>query len=426
VSRRTAVALAACVSFRVVLPLAVLAAAGGRLLPGFPRYDYEPTGGDAYGYYYAVRELLATGRRELPLILALLLAGAAAVAIVRRRSGRRVVVLAVVAWTAGCVAAVLSASMHATGAGAIGWPLVWAVPLLPLAAVGVPLDPDSAFSVGLALSIVANVVTVLALFRLGRLLTGRAAAGVLASAAFAFWPLIALAVSGSRGTANGTWQNDVGLSAYTEPLSTALVCVALLLVAVASRELPRRADARVALAGVLLGYAVVVRLSNVVILAVVLVWLLRRLRVYALWAAGAAAAFAPVVLAFWQKGYFEGSPADPAGAIQVLPGGAFSLANIVPSWEHSLFWRAGALVFLLPLAALGTATVERRLAALLAAPVLANTAFYTPYRFTPLHPRFLFVGLPPTLALWSAGAVCAGARVGAVVRAARRAEVASR
>ncbi len=58
------VTLAVLVLFRVLFPLAVLAQSPGRLLPGFPAYRYKPLPGDAYGYYYCARDLIATLQRD--------------------------------------------------------------------------------------------------------------------------------------------------------------------------------------------------------------------------------------------------------------------------------------------------------------------------------------------------------------------------
>ena len=57
--RRVFALLAALVLVRVTLPLVVLASSGSKL-PGMPKYVYEPRLGDAYGFYSAMRELLAT------------------------------------------------------------------------------------------------------------------------------------------------------------------------------------------------------------------------------------------------------------------------------------------------------------------------------------------------------------------------------
>src|SRR5689334_18708218 len=65
--RRAFWTLAALVTVRAAIPLVVLAA-HGHALPGLPRYVYNPRPGDAFGYYSAVRELLATWRQ--PVVLA--------------------------------------------------------------------------------------------------------------------------------------------------------------------------------------------------------------------------------------------------------------------------------------------------------------------------------------------------------------------
>ena len=242
-------------------------AAHGHALPGLPRYVYNARPGDAYGYYSAVRELLATWRQPVALAaVAALLALAGAAVVILRRRGRPTWALLAGAYGLGAVATVLALRMHQPGAPTIGWPLVWSVPLLPYRALGFPLDPDVAFGVGLALSLLAIGITVVATAVLGRRVTGRADVGIAAAAIFAFWPYLIGLLGGHRAWGNGTWPVDAGLHLYSEPLSTALVAVALVLC------VDRRpADWALATAGVLLSLASVARLSNAVIAAAVLV-----------------------------------------------------------------------------------------------------------------------------------------------------------
>ena len=142
------------------------------------------------------------------------------------------------------------------GAAVVGWPLLWAVPLLPLRVAGV-LDPDLAFAVGFPLSLAANAVSVVAIAHAGCHAAGRRAVGVAAAALFAFWPLLTRPLAGPSAWENGQWNVDVGLHLYTEPLSTALVAVVLALLLA-----PNLSELRLALAGALAGYATVVKVSN--------------------------------------------------------------------------------------------------------------------------------------------------------------------
>jgi hypothetical protein len=394
--------IGAGIVFRVAIALAALADHGHRLAPGFPVYHYDPRTGDAYGYYSAVRELLETWRREGKIVLpaAVLLAAAFIVLWRRTRASPRRGPARILAgsWAIGLVAVVLVHEIRYTGAGTIGWPLVWSVPLLPYRALGLPLDPSIAFGVGLALSLLFIAATVVATYLLGREVTGKTSLGVAASLLFAFWPLLVLLLAGMRGTMNGTWQIDVGLSQYTEPISTSLACIALVLV------LRRGAGAEsAAVAGALLGFDVAVRLSNVLILGCALAWLALRDRGRTVWVAAAAAAFAPVVLAFYHQGYFNPSPSATGAGSSVIPPHVFALHNARVAWTHSLLWRPPQLLVLVPLAVVGAVVTRRSGAALLSAAILTTAAFYTVYFFTPLHPRFLFVVLPPLLVLWVAG-----------------------
>ena len=216
---------------------------------------------------------------------------------------------------------------------------------------------------------------------------------------FAFWPVIVL-LAGARGSRNGTWQLDLGLSLYTEPLSTALVAVGLALL-VRRRLSPTLAI----LAGALLGFATLVRLSNVLIVACALgALLLWRRRGEALALASGAATFAPAVALFWPKGYPRLEP-------PTFPRHPFAWDYAQTAWTHSLLWRPGVLLVLVPVAVLGALRIDRRVLPLLAGSVAATATLYTFYKLTPLHPRFLFVVLPVVLCFWAAGASVA---VGAI------------
>jgi hypothetical protein len=383
--------LASLVAFRDALVLAVLAASGRALLPGFPHYEYDPLAGDAYAYYFAAREILATWQREaLVLFPVAALAVAAVVLAARRLSTASVVTVG--AWAVGITAGAAVGLMRNTGSPTIGWPLVLSVPLLPYRALGLPLDPDVAFVFGLVISLALIALVVVETYALARAVTANERIAVAAAALFGLWPLLVLVLGGHRGTLNGTWQTEIGVSVNVEPLSTALVLGALVLVLRA-----RVRDVDAALAGGLLGLAVAVRLSNALIVLCVVAALAIRRREAAVWAAAAAAAFAPAVLAYWPKGYAALEP-------PTFPEHPFALRYAQHAWTGSLLWRPVVLLVLVPLAILGTVRVTRWTAALLWSCVLTTALFFTFYEETPEHPRFLFVVLPIVLVLWAAGA----------------------
>ena len=276
---------------------------------------------------------------------------------------------------------------EAAGAAVVGWPLLWAVPLLPLRVAGV-LDPDLAFAVGFPLSLAANAVTVVAIAHAGCHAAGRRAVGVAAAALFAFWPLLTRPLAGPSAWENGQWNVDVGLHLYTEPLSTALVAVVLALLLA-----PSLSELRLALAGALAGYATVVKVSNGFLAALALALLVARVGPRrSLPFAAAGAAFAPLVAAYWPKGY----PAIPN-----VPG--FSLAQAERSWGDSLLFDPRMLLVLLPLALLGLFALRAWTSLLLGGWVAANALFYTFYEHTHLHPRFLYASLPALFVLVAAG-----------------------
>jgi hypothetical protein len=384
--------LALLVAVRVAIPLAALAASGSKL-PALPRYRFVALTGDATGFYAAARELIAS--LAAPVLAVALVVVAALWWRGRLRSPRALVAAAFVV---SLLLVVPISRMHPPGAAVAGWSLLWSVPLLPLRAIG-QLTPNSAFAVGLVLSLAANAVTVVASFLAGTWATGRRTVGLGAATIFALWPLLAAGVAGTSAWGNGSWTVDAGLALYTEPLSTALMTSALALLL-----WPRAADGALAAAGLLLGYATVTRLSNGIVaaLAVGIVWLLRDRRA-ATWVAAGGLAFAPVVAAYWPKGY-----AAQFSNAQSWPRDPFALHWVAHNWSASLLFTPRALVVLVPVALAGAAFLRSRYAlALLLAWIAANAVLYSFYRVTWEHPRFLYASLPALFVLWTAGAASA-------------------
>ena len=375
--------LAGLAAIRVALPLVVLAASG-HALPGLPRYDYEPLNGDATGFYAEARELISAAFGPAGLAAAAILAAGAWAA---WRLRPRWTAVAAAALAVSLAAGALVLATEPAGAAVVGWPLLWAVLLLPLRVVGA-LDPDSAFAAGLLLSLAANAVTVVATGYAGARAAGRRSVGVAAAALVAVWPLLTRVLAGQSAGENGQWNVDVGLHLYTEPLSTALVAtgIAVLLS-------PRLDELRLALAGALLGYATVVRVSNgFLAAAAVLLVALRLGPRRALPLAATGAAFVPLVAVYWPKGY----PAIPN-----VPG--FSVAQAGRSWADSLLFEPRVVLILLPLALLGLVALRSWNAVLLGAAVATNAVFYSFYEHTQQHPRFLYASLPALLVLEAAG-----------------------
>ena len=378
--------LAALVAVRLAPPLLVLGASGHDL-PGLPPYDYEPLNGDATGFYAEARELISAAFGPAGAGATLILAAGAWAA---WRLRPRWTAIVAVALAVSLAASVLVLATEPAGAAVVGWPLLWAIPLLPLRVAGA-LDADLAFAVGLPLSLAANAVSVVAIAYAGLRATGSRWAGVAAAALFAFWPLLTRPLAGPSAWENGQWNVDVGLHLYTEPLSTALVAVALALLLA-----PRLDELRLALVGALLGYATVVKVSNGLFAAAAVALVAFRLgprRALPLAAAGAA--FAPLVAAYWPKGYPE---------IPNVPG--FSLDQAGRSWADSLIFDPRTLLVLLPLALLGLIGLiglRPWVSALLGASIVTNAAFYTFYEHTHLHPRFLYASLPALFVLEAAG-----------------------
>jgi hypothetical protein len=384
---------------RTVFPLAALAASGHQL-PGLPRYEYQGLSGDAVGFYATAREFIASiSRVGKPLVAALVLVVIAfgALLVVGVRRGRVALHWALIALVAApmLVVTLVITQMTSSGAAVFGWPLLWSVPMLPLRALK-HLDPDIAFGVGVPIACAANAVTVVATAYIGLRATGRRWIGLGGGAFYALWPILMGLVAGSRGWENGTWAIDAGLAMYTEPISTALVAVALALLLA-----DRLGSVAAAVAGIAFGLATVVKVSNGILALVVLglvVWRHGRERAV-LFAAGALT-FAPAVVAYWPRGY--GKIQGPTAEKPAFVGSA---GDALRNWSASLLFSPRTLIVLVPLAVLGCAAVRsKKRLALVVLPVLVNALFYTFYAHTADHPRFLFVSLPAVFVLWIAGA----------------------
>ena len=399
-ARRWLGALTALVAIRIAVPLVALAAHGHKV-PALPRWDYVAQTGDATGFYAAAREFLsAWGRLPHALVAGLAVAGlvaAGALAVQWRQCpGRRPWLLVGGATATALLACAGIAKMHAPGAAVVGWPLLWSLPMLPARAIG-HLDPDVAFGLGLALSLAANAVGVVATAIAGARLTRSRALGLLAAALVVAWPLLSQPIAGRGAWANGQWAVDVGLHLYTEPLSTALVAVAFALLLA-----DRLGPLALATAGVALGYATTVKLSNGLLAATALALVARRLDARrSLPFLLGALSFMPVVAVYWHLGYVQVFD-NP----QSWPTRPFSLENVVPGWRDSLIFHPRTLAIIVPLAAVGVWALRRRSWALAAvgAWLLVNPVFYSFYRNLPQHPRFLYASLPALFLLTAAGA----------------------
>jgi hypothetical protein len=397
--RRAWPVLAALACIRVAIPLAQLAHAD---LPGLPRYRWPGLSGDATGFYAATREFIAAWAR-LPRIGLLLLALFVVVFCVwlvrewRRRPARRPWLVPLAFLVLGLVVCANVAEQAPSGAAVFGWPLVWALLLLPARVLG-HLNPTVAFGIGLPLQLACNVVTLVAIAYAGLYATGRRSVGVGAAAVWAFWPFLAGAIAGHSAWQNGTWAIDAGLHMYTEPLSTALCATALALLLS-----PRATSLRLAVAGCALSLATLVKVSNGITAALglaLLAWRFRgELRRVLPYLAGALS-LAPLVLVYWPLSYpklFDNPRSWPQKP--------FSADYFADSWTHSLVFDPHTLAIVLPLAAVGCFAVRRPWPlAVLGAWTLVNPIFYSFYANTPLHPRFLYASLPSFFVLWAAGA----------------------
>jgi hypothetical protein len=390
-------------AIRVAIPLAAYADAGSGL-PGLPPFTRSPLDGgltgDATGFYAATREFIAAWGRMPRSVLAgdVLAALAAAVALVllwRRRPAWRPWLVAAAVCAFGLVVCVDVHWMKASGAAVFGWPLLWSLPMLAYRALGLGLSKHVAWDFGFALQLLCVGLTVVAVAFLGRNASARRWVGVLAAAFWTLWPLLVGLIAGHRAWTNGQWEVDVGLHNYSEPLSTLLVTAGAALVLS-----PRLTQMRLALAGCALSAATLVKLSNALLAAAVLVivFLRGRQRETLPYLAGALA-LAPLVAVYWPISYpklFDNR--------QSWPRDPFDPAHIVSSWTHSSIFTPHTLAIVVPLAAVGVAGLLRPWGlALVVALLLINPVFYSFYANTAMHPRFLYASLPELFVLWAAG-----------------------
>jgi hypothetical protein len=390
---------------RVAIPLAALADAGSKL-PGIPRFERDRRlgglVGDATGFYAATREFLAGWTRmPRPLLALLVLAGAAAAVVLvvawRRRPAWRPWLAPAAVCAAGLLVCVDVHWMEPSGAAVFGWPLVWAVALLPFRAAGV-LTHALAWDVALVLQLCFVALTVVAVAYLGRNASGRRRVGLLAAALWTAWPVLVGLIAGHGAWANGQWEVDAGLHGYSEPLSTLLVAAAAALLLS-----PAASALQLSLAGCALSLATLTKLSNGLLAAAALVWVALRRR-WPPYLAGALS-LAPLVAVYWPKSYpqlFDNPKAWPQDP--------FDPGHVVTTWTHSSLFYPRTLLILAPLAIVGAFALRRPWAlALVLAFLLLNPVFYSFYANTAQHPRFLYASLPFLFTLW-AGAVAVVAR----------------
>jgi hypothetical protein len=304
-------------------------------------------------------------------------------------------VIAAVAAVAFCLLAVVILKIQGQApSGAVGWPLVLSLPLVPFRVIGW-INVDVAAGVGIALAIVANTVTIFATAFIGDRVTGSRRIGIAAAALFTFWPFLTWMLLGDRTWANGAWTVEAGLAVYSEPVSTACVAAGSALALVRGR--PPWAPVA---AGITLGYAVAVRPTNIVFAAaaaILFAWE-RDWRSVGRFVVGGLTVV-PIMLAFLpKKSGYDLNLARRAGTP------LWSNDYLVSTFTKSSIWRPELLVLLLPFVAVGVfASRSRPVALMLLGGALANAVIYAFFFATWEHPRYLQAGLPALLVLWAAG-----------------------
>ena len=158
--RRWLLWLGVLAAVRAAIPL--LALAFGGAVPGFPDYAYRGPRGDASGYIDTARAIISAGasfRLLLPVLLLVAVAGLLGLRWAwRRYPAERHWVIAGAAALVFCLAAAVILQIESQApAGAIGWPLLLSIPLLPFRVIGW-IDDEVAVGVGIAVAILANAV----------------------------------------------------------------------------------------------------------------------------------------------------------------------------------------------------------------------------------------------------------------------------
>ncbi len=389
------------VGVRLAIPLVTLAFSG-HALPGLPAYRYQPLNGDSYGFYAATRELIASFTRvSKPLLLVaavgVVVASWAGIRMWRRTPERRWLAVLIPAAAISVAITLPVHKMHPPGAAVFGWPLLWSLPMMPIRALGLDPNPDVAFVIGLTLTLAALAATVIAVAYIGLYATGRRPAGLLAAGLFAVWPLLSGQLAGNSAWENGQWNVDIGLHLYTEPLSTALVVVSVALVLRPTNSLLGHAGA-----GLAVGYATLVKLTNGLVGIVLALLVARRhgVRKAVPFALGGLVSL-PLVLAYWPKGYvgmFDGATADTSRP--------WALEYADDAWASSLLFTPRLFIILAPLLVVGCFAIrDRWVLGVVLAPIVVNAVVYSFYYVTDLHPRFLYVTLPFVFVVEAAGAV---------------------
>jgi hypothetical protein len=197
-------------------------------------------------------------------------------------------------------------------------------------------------------------------------------------------------IAGHQAWTNGQWEVDAGLHGYSEPLSTLLVATAAALLLS-----PAASALQLSLAGCALSLATLTKLSNGLLAAIALVWVVAQ-RQWRPYLAGVMS-LAPLVAAYWPISYpklfhnRQSWPSDP-----------FDPAHIVSSWTHSSLFYPRTLLIVTLLAVLGVLALRRPWSLVLVlAFLLLNPVFYSFYANTALHPRFLYASLPFLFVLWA-------------------------
>jgi hypothetical protein len=385
---------------RVAIAVADYAGAGSKVsfMPRFVRPARDGgLEGDATGFYAGAREFMASWGRMPHAVLALtavlvIVAAAAIVAAWRKRPDLRPWLPPAALLAVGLAVCVGIHWMRPTGAAVIGWPLVWAAAMLPARAVH--LTKATGWDIGTGLSLVFSGLGVVATGYLGRNASGRAGIGLVAAGFYTAWPLLVGVVAGHRAWANDQWFVGVGLHNYDEPLSTLLVTAAAALLV-----LRRPTPMQLGLAGCALSFATSVKVSNAIVAALALAFLVVRFRRAALPFLAGALAFAPVVLAYWPLSY-----PTLYGNRSSWPSDPFDFSYVVSSWTHSSVFTPHTLAIITPLAVVGVFGLLRpwQLAFILAF-FLVNPIFYSFFANTAEHPRFMSASLPELFVLSAAG-----------------------
>ena len=156
------------------------------------------------------------------------------------------------------------------------------------------------------------------------------------------------------------------------------------------------------LAGLALGFSTAVKLTDgLIAAAVVAIVAIRDSIAWAVLVVLGGLISLPILLGYWAHGY-----ANDNEGVAVPVGGRYQWRFVHQNLTGSTIFTPWMLLLLLPLAAIGLASLRNRFGrALLVVPIGVTVIAYATYFWTAQHPRFFYVVMPAVFILQAGGVV---------------------